>query len=228
MKASRKQEGLPIDASPRVRIRLAAGRIALPTVYHSALSEFPPQRLGKLFCLAPRQMTHKLTIAVVAFLCAKTAADVVADPQFVGINAITLATTNMTASWHFYGKLGLNCTYGCEPDANWTTFGTQDFVPNSFHINLYPAAPSLDSSALGGRAEFAPRQGWGRVIIYVHSVDDVYAFAVAKGLKAEFPPKNADWGERYFQILDPSGHELAIAKPLRTPAAAYSHSLAPL
>jgi len=160
-------------------------------------------------------MANKLTSACVSIIILCTAgADAVAD-QFVGINAITLATTNMTASRHFYGLLGLNCTYGCQPTSNWTTFGTRDFVTNSFHINLYPASPPLPPD---DRA-FVPRQGWGRVILYVRSVDDVYVSATAAGLKAEFAPKDADWGERYFQILDPSGHELAIAQPLSAPLA---------
>merc|ERR1712086_1136513 len=150
-----------------------------------------------------REMANKLTSACVSIIILCTAgADAVAD-QFVGINAITLATTNMTASRHFYGLLGLNCTYGCQPTSNWTTFGTRDFVTNSFHINLYPASPPLPPDD----------------ILYVRSVDDVYVSATAAGLKAEFAPKDADWGERYFQILDPSGHELAIAQPLSAPLA---------
>ena len=130
-------------------------------------------------------------------------------PEFIGINAITLATTNMTASLGFYGALGLNCTYGCERNASWTTFGGPDRDPTSFHVNLFPAT---------GAGAAAPRRGWGRVIFYVRSVDAVYALATKRGLVPEFAPRNADWGERYFQILDPSGHELAIAEPL--PAAA--------
>jgi catechol-2,3-dioxygenase len=31
-------------------------------------------------------------------------------------------------------------------------------------------------------------------------------------------PRNASWGERYFHMLDPDGHELSFARPLR-PAA---------
>ena len=28
------------------------------------------------------------------------------------------------------------------------------------------------------------------------------------------PPRDAEWGERYFHILDPDGHELSFARPL--------------
>ena len=125
--------------------------------------------------------------------------------RFLSINAITLATVDMRAATTFYSGLGLNCTYGCTGDANWTTFGGPDLDPHTFHVNLYPQPP--------GR-ELAPRQGWGRCVFYVSDVDAVYALALKSGLQPEFAPQDADWGERYFHILDPSGHELAIAAPL--------------
>ena len=44
--------------------------------------------------------------------------------------------------------------------------------------------------------------------------------SVSQSSPAQFPnhensdERNADWGERYFQLLDPMGHEISIAKPL--------------
>ena len=29
-----------------------------------------------------------------------------------------------------------------------------------------------------------------------------------------FAPQDAPWGERYFHLIDPDGHELSFAKPL--------------
>ena len=55
---------------------------------------------------------------------------------------------------------------------------------------------------------------WGRVIFYVSDVDRLYDRAVASRLMAEMPPSNAEWGERYFHIRDPDGHELSFAQPL--------------
>ena len=46
------------------------------------------------------------------------------------------------------------------------------------------------------------------------SVDDVYRRVVARGLRPEAPPADAPWGERFFHILDPDGHELSVAQPL--------------
>ena len=30
-----------------------------------------------------------------------------------------------------------------------------------------------------------------------------------------FAPRDATWGERYFHIVDPDGHELSFAQPIR-------------
>jgi uncharacterized glyoxalase superfamily protein PhnB len=43
----------------------------------------------------------------------------------------------------------------------------------------------------------------------------MYRKALAAGLTPEFEPADAPWGERYFHIVDPDGHELSFAKPLR-------------
>ena len=38
--------------------------------------------------------------------------------------------------------------------------------------------------------------------------------ALAEGLQPHFAPRDAEWGERYFHVSDPDGHELSIARPL--------------
>ena len=43
--------------------------------------------------------------------------------------------------------------------------------------------------------------GWGRLIFHVAEVD------ARSG--------DASWGERYFHLLDPDGHELSFARPLK-------------
>ena len=61
----------------------------------------------------------------------------------------------------------------------------------------------------------APRDGiWGRAIFWVDDVDALHARAVAAGLTPAMAPADAPWGERYFHILDPDGHELSFARPL--------------
>jgi uncharacterized glyoxalase superfamily protein PhnB len=55
---------------------------------------------------------------------------------------------------------------------------------------------------------------WGRVIFHVANVDETYAKARAAGFQTDTQPRDAEWGERYFHITDPDGHELSFSKLL--------------
>ena len=54
---------------------------------------------------------------------------------------------------------------------------------------------------------------WGRVIFYVSDADALCEHAVVQGLRPETAPRDAEWGERYFHLTDPDGHELSFAVP---------------
>jgi catechol 2,3-dioxygenase-like lactoylglutathione lyase family enzyme len=55
---------------------------------------------------------------------------------------------------------------------------------------------------------------WGRVIFHVTDVNALYQHALAAGLRPGDAPRDAPWGERYFHLTDPDGHELSFAQPL--------------
>ena len=55
---------------------------------------------------------------------------------------------------------------------------------------------------------------WGRVIFHVTDVDALYQRALAHGLQPESAPCDAPWGERFFHLSAPDGHELSFARPL--------------
>lgn len=112
------------------------------------------------------------------------------------ISAVTLATGNMNRAVKFYMALGFELRHGGGA-SSFTTF----HIGNG-HLNLM-AVPGYKSQAL-----------WGRIIIYVSDVDAMYARAVANGLQPQFAPRDAAWGERYFHITAPDGHELSFAHPL--------------
>jgi predicted enzyme related to lactoylglutathione lyase len=59
---------------------------------------------------------------------------------------------------------------------------------------------------------------WGRVIFYVADVDAVYERALAAGCQPTTAPRDAEWGERFFRLIDPDGHELSFARPLLSSA----------
>lgn len=112
------------------------------------------------------------------------------------ISAITLATRDMARAVAFYQALGLRLRHG-GPTARFTTFRL-----GASALNLMPA----------GDREW--RGWWGRVILHVADVDDAYRRATAAGLTPAFAPRDAQWGERYFHIADPDGHEISFATPL--------------
>ena len=55
----------------------------------------------------------------------------------------------------------------------------------------------------------------GRVIFYHSDVDSLHASVVAAGYRPDTAPRNGEWGERFFHLTDPDGHELSFAWPLR-------------
>lgn len=111
-------------------------------------------------------------------------------------NALTLATHDMRRAVRFYRSLGFVMQYGGE-EAGFTSFCVGDG-----YLNLIAASAEQQWA------------WWGRVIFWVSDVDALYARALALGLKPEAPPRDAEWHERYFQILDPDGHELSFARPI--------------
>ena len=129
------------------------------------------------------------------------------EASFRSINAVTLATTDMRRAVAFYSALGLRPSYG-GPDAPFTVLD----VGAEEHLNL---ALGPASAPAGGA------RGWGRLIVHltgVAAVDALYRRARAAGLEPEGPPRDAEWGERYFHLRDPDGHELSFAAPLAADA----------
>jgi uncharacterized glyoxalase superfamily protein PhnB len=53
------------------------------------------------------------------------------------------------------------------------------------------------------------------VIFYHYDVDALHARVVAAGYRPDTAPGHAEWGERFFHLTDPDGHELSFAWPLR-------------
>jgi len=120
--------------------------------------------------------------------------------RIVALSAGTLATADMAASVRFYESVGFRVVVG-GPDAPFTTFRV-----GSGFLNL-----QLDP-------DHAPLHAiWGRAIFWVADVDATHAALVAAGYAPETAPSDAPWGERYFHVHDPSGHEISFARLLARP-----------
>ncbi|MEA2726589.1 MAG: hypothetical protein QOF70_1064 [Acetobacteraceae bacterium] len=114
-----------------------------------------------------------------------------------GISAITLATHDMARAVRFYTSLGFEPINGGEA-ATFTSFRA-----GSGYLNLI-AQPAEQTW-----------QWWGRVIFYVSDVDALHARAIENSIQPETAPRDAPWGERYFHLTDPDGHQLSFARPLQ-------------
>lgn len=111
------------------------------------------------------------------------------------INAVTLVTTRMASAVAFYEALGFRIVYGSD-----------DFT------SLAAGPCFLNLQLVDGWG--SPADVWGRVIFHVDDVDAVHRRAVAAGLTPSTAPADAPWGERYFHVRDPDGHELSFARLL--------------
>jgi catechol 2,3-dioxygenase-like lactoylglutathione lyase family enzyme len=112
------------------------------------------------------------------------------------ISAVTLLTDDMVGAVAFYRALGFHLLYG-GPEAEFASFRV-----GAGYLNL-----QLDQAG--------PRTGiWGRIVLWVDDVDAMYRRALAAGFDPSTSPTDAPWGERYFHIHDPDGHELSFARPL--------------
>jgi catechol 2,3-dioxygenase-like lactoylglutathione lyase family enzyme len=115
-------------------------------------------------------------------------------PMIHHISAVTLAVRSMPEAVTFYGKLGFMLIYG-GPQARFSTLQ----AGNAF-VNLTLSPGYLPA-------------WWGRTIFRVDDVDALYQTVLAAGYTAT-PPQNGAWGERYFHLTDPNGHELSFAQLL--------------
>jgi catechol 2,3-dioxygenase-like lactoylglutathione lyase family enzyme len=126
----------------------------------------------------------------------------VCQPDGVGgpvesISAVTLAVSDMARSVSFYTSLGFEVAYGGALSAFTSLEAGAGFV----NLQLDGAHAPLPAI-------------WGRVILWVDDVDAMYARVLAAGGQPDGEPADAPWGERYFHVCDPDGHELSFARPL--------------
>jgi catechol 2,3-dioxygenase-like lactoylglutathione lyase family enzyme len=114
------------------------------------------------------------------------------------ISAVTFAVCDMARSIEFYEKLGfaLFCGGG---DA-----GFSSLKAGKAFVNLVASS------------EYKHRW-WGRAIFRVDGVDGLYRVLRERGLEPQ-SPRDAPWGERFFHVTDPDGHELSFAELLRPQA----------
>ncbi len=112
------------------------------------------------------------------------------------ISAVTFAVRDMARSVAFYRKLGFRLIRGGQHSS------FSSFRLGEAYVNLATAS-SYDG------------EWWGRVIFRVNDVDAYHRSLTEAGLEPG-QPRDAPWGERFFHLVDPDGHELSFAQLLRS------------
>lgn len=102
----------------------------------------------------------------------------------------------MNRAIDFYRAVGFDLVYGGR-DTAFTAFRA-----GHNYVNLSAWDPAITWGL------------WGRIVLYVGDVDGQFRRVVEAGYTPEFEPRDAPWGERYFHVRDPDGHELSFAKRL--------------
>jgi catechol 2,3-dioxygenase-like lactoylglutathione lyase family enzyme len=118
-------------------------------------------------------------------------------PTIEKISAITFRVLNMKISVQFYQDvLGMELLYGGER-ASFSSLRAKDSESAILNLEQGDSVPQ-----------------WGRLIFHVTDVDALWTHLREKGFDPGIP-RDASWGERYFHMLDPDGHELSFARPLQ-------------
>ena len=107
------------------------------------------------------------------------------------ISAVTFAVRNMRTSVGFYRRLGFEIVSGGE-ESHFTSLRSGEAF-----VNL-SADPNYE------------RCRWGRAIFRVDDADVHFEALRSEGLEPD-TPRDASWGERFFHVNDPDGHELSFA-----------------
>ena len=110
--------------------------------------------------------------------------------MITALSAVTLATRDMAAAVRFYRLCGFEMLYGGE------SAGFTSFRAGQSFLNLI--------------AQSTEWSWWGRAIFYDDDVDGLYRRLVAAGIRPQAPPRDAEWGERFFHVTDPDGHVIEL------------------
>jgi catechol 2,3-dioxygenase-like lactoylglutathione lyase family enzyme len=117
-------------------------------------------------------------------------------PTIEKISAVTFQVVNMSESVRFYRDvLGMELLYG-GGGTGFSTLRARD--AQSAILNLEQGAAVTH---------------WGRLVLYVTDVDAFWNHLKGRGFDPQ-TPRDAPWGERYFHMTDPDGHELSFARPI--------------
>jgi catechol 2,3-dioxygenase-like lactoylglutathione lyase family enzyme len=128
------------------------------------------------------------------------------SPQF---DAIGMVVADMADSVAFYRLLGLTFPEGAEGEGH-----VEGDLPGGIRLML-----DTEDMVRSFDPTFEPLPGPGRIGLAFlcegpDEVDRVYDAFCEAGYRAERPPFDAFWGQRYATVLDPDGNAVNLFAPL--------------
>ena len=130
------------------------------------------------------------------------------------ISAITIFVKNMKDSCMFYSSIPkFEISYG-GPDSNFTTFKISQSP--DMYLNIQSDSGKQEAEKAMSSSNWISNH---RIIFHTEDVDALYYYLrnddiISNLGKFETKPRDADWGERYFQMYDPDGYEIVFATPI--------------
>jgi uncharacterized glyoxalase superfamily protein PhnB len=122
------------------------------------------------------------------------------------LSGITFAVRDMAEALAFYHAIGFELIAG-GADASFSSLRMADSSLRMADSSLRMTEAFVN---LALKPDYMPTW-WGRIIFRVKDVDALYRSITARGLQPSMAPRDAAWGERYFHLTDPNGHELSFA-----------------
>lgn len=124
-----------------------------------------------------------------------------------GYRTITahLVCRNAAGAMEFYGKAFGATTRMSMPTPDGKVAHAEMQLGDSL-LMLADEMPDMGATApetIGGSAV--------HMFLYVKDVDKAFARAIGAGAKADMPPMNMFWGDRYAKLTDPFGHKWSMA-----------------
>lgn len=124
------------------------------------------------------------------------------------LNAIGLVVDDLPAALAFYRQLGLEFPEGAEQERH-----VESTLPGGIRV-MFDTVEVVKSFSDWEPPTGGHRMGFAFLCDSPAEVDATHARLVAAGAPNANAPWDAPWGQRYAQVLDPSGNPVDLFAPL--------------
>ncbi|HKI36497.1 MAG TPA: VOC family protein [Gemmataceae bacterium] len=106
----------------------------------------------------------------------------------------------------FYKK-----AFGAVEESRFAGPGGRGIMHAQIRIGDSPIMLADEHPNMGCKSPASLGNSTGTLMLYVEDVDAAFQRAVAAGARADMPPANMFWGDRFAKVTDPFGHAWSLA-----------------